>query len=137
MHIWKFCLLPVALALRYAELDPADKSLVDSNRPVNVYGEVVPDAGHVYVVKPNATKFLVWEQIPCSQQDLVEALQLDATTVGDSAFQNEASHGHGPCCLNQHHYVCQLMIRDINQCSNMKNASSKFGSIEPVVSCPS
>lgn len=128
-------LINLSAALRYVKDDPADAALVDASRPVDQYGQVIPSAGNVYVVKPNATDFLLWEEVACETSVLKQYLELDATVVGKATYVNEASHGHGPCCLNQHHYVCQIMIRDINACADMGGVGSKFGDNEPT-SCP-
>ena len=125
-------LINLSVALRYAKDDPADTALVDANRPVDQYGRVIPTAGKVYVVKPNETDFLLWEEVACNTTILKQYLELDATIIGKATYVNQASHGHGPCCLNQHHYVCQIMIRDINECVNMVG---KFENQQPT-SCP-
>ncbi len=125
----------MTLSLRYEPDDPADKTLVDQNKPLNASGDTGARDGHVFVVKPNGTNFLQWEEVACNKTVLKQYLELDATVVGNSTFINEASHGHGPCCLNQHHYVCQIMIREINRCQSMKSTDSKFGASEPT-SCP-
>jgi hypothetical protein len=129
-------LLPLASALRYVPIDPCTIALVDQHKPVNASGDTGAQNGHVFVIKPLDNGTLVWDEVECTKPLLTQYLQLDATVDANSTFTNEDSHGHGSCCLNQHHYVCQIMIREINECQTMKNDVSKFGASEPSASCP-
>ena len=127
-------------ALRYVPVDPATKADVDAAKPLNASGDTGARYGFVFVIQerpaPDAGT-LGWIEADCdSTSGLKTHLEFDATAVGNALFaSSEAAYGHGPCCLNQHHYVCQIMIREINRCDGLKNELSKYDGQAPT-SCP-
>jgi hypothetical protein len=123
-------------SLRYVPDDPANKALVDQYRPMNASGVMPADNGKVFVIAAQLDATLGWSQTLCSDKaGLKTALEMDATTAINSAFTNEDKYGHGPCCLNQHHYVCQILISEINKCAELVSHLSKYNTSEPS-SCP-
>jgi len=114
-------------SLRYASTDPATTSLVNDYRPLDVSGGTGADAGKVHVIQDSGG-VLGWAQVNCSDAVVLrQALEFDATRYGHPLYESsESKYGHGPCCINQHHYVCQIMLSEINKCDSMNTQESKF-----------
>ena len=126
-YLFIFSLLQIAVAFRYDPVDPVDISLADQYRPLNASGETGADNGKVFVIKEQSDGSLGWSQVECNNATVLrEHLEMDATRHGKPSYEaSESTYGHGSCCVNQHHYICQLMIREINKCDVMKLQTSK------------
>lgn len=132
-----FMLIVTTASFRYVPDDPANKVLVDAARPMNASGVMPADNGKVFIIQkePSGTD-LEWGQVSCSDKTALKAaLELDATAAANVDFTKEATYGHAPCCLNQHHYVCQILISEINKCAELVSHLSKYNTSEPS-SCP-